>query len=488
MNLLDVNSTSIANLRTSLDSGEISSVELTTAYLKRIEAKQEINAFIEVSKESALNQAKEADQQIKNGKRSLLLGIPIAIKDAIITKGIRTTCGSQILKDFIPPYDATVITKLKDNGAVIVGKTNMDEFAMGSSNENSSFGPVKNPWDLDRVTGGSSGGSAAAVSAGLAPVSLGTDTGGSIRQPASLCSVVGLKPTYGRVSRYGLVAYASSLDQIGTFSRNVADCAAVSQVIFGADSLDSTSVDEPLPDLVNAMKQSIRGVRVGIPKEYFISGIDGETSDAVKKALSELEVLGAKLVEISLPHTELALPCYYVIAPAEASSNLARFDGIRYGHRAKDSENLLDLYCRSRSEGFGAEVKRRIMIGTYVLSSGYYDAYYVRAQKVRSLIAKDFSNVFSNECDVIACPVSPFTAFRLGEKVSDPLSMYLTDIFTIPVNLAGLPGMSIPCGFDGKNLPIGLQLIGKAWDEATLFKVASAYQGSTDWHTRTPKV
>jgi len=480
----DFSSLSLTELKDGLEKKKFSSKELTRALLDRSSKLKDLNCYIELCEDSALKEADAADIQIAKGKKGPLLGIPVAVKDVILTKNIKTTCASKILGNFIPPYDATVTTKLKEAGAVIIGKTNMDEFAMGSSTENSAFGPTKNPWDKARVPGGSSGGSAAAVAARLAPVALGTDTGGSIRQPASLCGIVGLKPTYGRVSRYGVVAYASSLDQVGAFARTAKDCATMTQILSGQDVNDSTSVDQAVPDFSAEIEKDIKGLRIGIPKEYFISGVNAEVSSAVKKALDVLKGMGAELVEVSLPHTELAVPCYYILAPAEASSNLARYDGIRYGHRAKNAENLFDLYCRSRSEGFGSEVKRRIMIGTYVLSSGYFDAYYLHAQKVRTLIAKDFKNVFANDCDVIASPTAPTTAFKIAEKASDPIEMYLNDIFTIPVNLAGLPGMSIPCGFDSQKLPIGLQLVGNAWDESTLLRVANNYQKATDWHTK----
>lgn len=482
----DVTSFSLNELRKGLDSKDFSSKELTKFYLDRISKSKDLNSFIEVCDDGALKAADLADKEIASGKKSDLLGIPVAIKDVILTRNIKTTCASQILKNFIPPYDATVTKKLQAAGAIVIGKTNMDEFAMGSSNENSSFGAVKNPWDPSRVPGGSSGGSAVAVAARLSPVSLGTDTGGSIRQPASLCGIVGLKPTYGRVSRYGVVAYASSLDQVGTFAHTAKDCATMTRILSGHDPLDSTSVNIEVPNYEQLITGGVKGLRIGIPKEYFISGVNAEVSQTIRAALEQLQKLGAELVDVSLPHTELAVPCYYVLAPAEASSNLARYDGIRYGHRANDTGDLFNLYCQSRSEGFGKEVKRRIMIGTYVLSSGYYDAYYLRAQKVRTLIVKDFQDAFSQKCDVIASPTAPTTAFKLNEKQTDPVAMYLNDIFTIPVNLAGLPGMSIPCGFDSQKLPIGLQLIGKAFDEATLLKVAHTYQEVTDWHKKYP--
>jgi aspartyl-tRNA(Asn)/glutamyl-tRNA(Gln) amidotransferase subunit A len=476
----------IGELRAALDKRETSSVEITKALLESIEAKKGLNTFAEVSVDLALGQAKTADEKLARGEKTPLLGVPIALKDNILAVGTKTTCGSKILNNFVSPYDATVTAKLKSNGAVILGKTNMDEFAMGSSNETSFLGTVKNPWDTSRVPGGSSGGSAAATLAGLAPGALGTDTGGSVRQPASLCGVYGLKPTYGRVSRYGIVAFASSLDQVGTFARSASDLATLTEVISGHDPLDSTSVSQPLPSCTAALTKGVKGLRIGVPKEYFIKGLDAEVESAVRTAVKEIEKLGATVVPVSLPHTEHSLAVYYVLAPAEASSNLARFDGIRYGYRVPDAKDLKDLYYRSRSEGFGKEVKRRIMVGAFVLSTGYYDAYYLRAQKVRTLVARDFTNAFT-QCDVIASPVAPTTAFKIGEKTNDPIAMYLSDVFTIPVNLAGLPGMSIPCGMDSKGLPVGLQLIGKPWDEETLFRVAGAYEAATDWHKKRPQ-
>ncbi|MCO6431076.1 MAG: Asp-tRNA(Asn)/Glu-tRNA(Gln) amidotransferase subunit GatA [Deltaproteobacteria bacterium] len=486
--MTDVTSLSIAEINSGLVSKSFSSRELTQAYLERIEKLKSLNCYIEVCGESALKAADECDQMIKSGRRLPLLGVPIAIKDVITTKGIRTTCASKMLKDFIPPYDATAIIKMRENGGFVLGKTNMDEFAMGSSTENSFFGASRNPWDTARVPGGSSGGSAVAVAAALAPASLGSDTGGSVRQPASYCNVVGLKPTYGRISRYGLIAYASSLDQIGIFSRTVADCALLAQSLFGHDPLDSTSVEMAIPDLSKEIKRGIKGLKIGIPKEYLIEGVSKEVLQSVQDALSTLTQLGAEIVDISLPHTEYALACYYILALAEASSNLARYDGIRYGYRSPQARDLKQLYSLSRSEGFGKEVKRRIMVGTYALSAGYYDAYYKRAQQARTLIAQDFRSAFSEQCDVIACPTAPTTAFRIGEQSSDPVQMYLNDIFTVPVNLAGLPGISIPCGFDSQGLPVGLQLIGKPWDEGTLLRAANAYESSTDWHKRFPEV
>lgn len=485
--MTDITSLPITKLRSALDKKEFSSLELTNAYLARIEKAQNLNAFITVCPDEARTMATEADKRISKGERASLLGIPIAIKDVILTKDIKSTCASKILHNFNPPYDATVISKLKEKGIVIPGKTNMDEFAMGSSTENSHFGPVRNPWNLECVPGGSSGGSAAAVAARLSPASLGTDTGGSIRQPASLCNIVGVKPTYGRVSRYGVIAFASSLDQVGAFANSVEDCALVTEAISGHDPLDSTSVDTKTSDITSQIGKDIRGVKLGVPKEYFIEGLSAEVKSTISAAIEKLTGLGAEIVEISLPHTSAAVAVYYIIAPAEASSNLARYDGIRYGYRAEKPKGLQDLYCRSRSEGFGDEVKRRIMIGTYVLSSGYFDAYYLRAQKVRTLIKKDFSDAFEKHCDAIICPTSPTTAFKIGDKASDPLAMYLSDVFTIPVNLAGLPGMSLPCGFDSSGLPVGLQIIGKPWDEALLFRVGHAYEQATEWHKRAPK-
>jgi aspartyl-tRNA(Asn)/glutamyl-tRNA(Gln) amidotransferase subunit A len=484
----DLTFQTVSELSAGLAARKFSAMELLKAFQDRIEAGSELNAFISLTPDLAKEQALEADQRIRAGQSGPLLGIPIAVKDIISTKGYKTTCASKILENYVAPYDATVTSKLKEAGAVIVGKTNMDEFAMGSSNEHSIFGPVKNPWDTERVPGGSSGGSAAAVAARLAPLALGTDTGGSIRQPASLCSIVGLKPTYGRVSRYGVVAFASSLDQVGSFAVDVRDCARLTGVICGHDPMDSTSVSTPVPDFEKSLGQSIKGLRIGIPKEYFIPGLATEVEAAIKTAIKQFVDLGAVLVDISLPHTEAALACYYILAPAEASSNLARFDGVKYGYRAPGCSELSEMYSKSRSAGFGDEVKRRIMIGAYVLSSGYFDAYYLHASKVRTLIAKDFKDAFANKCDVILCPTSPTTAFKRGEKDEDPMAMYLNDVFTIPVNLAGLPGMSMPCGFDSKGLPIGLQLIGKPWDEETIFKAGFAYESASQWRNRRSKL
>lgn len=466
--------------------GALSSEELTAQSLERIKRAAELNCFIEVCEEQALAQARESDKRRKSGVDLPLLGVPVAIKDMILTKSVRTTAASRILENFIPPYDATVTARLKAAGAVIIGKTNMDEFAMGSSSESSYFGPVKNPWDTSRVPGGSSGGSSAAVAARLVPGALGTDTGGSVRQPAALCNVVGLKPTYGRVSRYGVIAYASSFDQVGVMSRTVRDSARMLRVISGWDEHDSTSVRIDVPEFERECAKSIAGLRVGIPREFFIGGLDPQVERAVRDAVSRLEKLGMKICEISLPHTELALSVYYILVPAEASSNLSRYDGIRYGYRAADTASLGELYSRSRSEGFGSEVKRRILIGTHVLSTGYYEAFYRKAQQVRALFAADYRRAFSEQCDVIACPVSPTTAFRLGEKTADPLAMYLSDVYTLPVNLAGLPALSVPCGFDNSGLPIGLQLIGKHWDEGTLLACAAAYERETEFAGRAP--
>lgn len=470
-------------MRQGLLSGDFSSVELTRAHLERIKATNEkFNSFLKVTEDLALESARQADQQLKTQKESTppFTGIPVAIKDMLCTKGVETTCASRILKGFVPPYDCTAVAKLRSAGAVIVGKTNLDEFAMGSSNENSAFGPARNPWDAERVPGGSSGGSAVAVAVGQAPVALGTDTGGSIRQPASMCGVVGLKPTYGRVSRYGAVAYASSLDQIGAFARTVEDAAATLAVIAGADPHDSTSMKVPVQDYLGQVRASagkgLPGVRIGVPKEYFIPGTDADVDRAIRGALETLKSLGAEIVEISLPHTEYALAVYYILALAEASSNLARYDGVRYGYRAENAVSLAEMYERTRSAGFGWEVRRRILMGTYVLSKGYYDAYYRKAQQVRTLIINDFRAAFTNRCDVIAAPVAPSTAFKLGEKTSSPLQMYLADIFTVPINLAGLPGLSVPCGLDSKNLPIGLQLIGPAFGESALLRTGAAFE------------
>lgn len=447
-----------------------------------------IKAFLILNKEEALKQAKEIDVKVKNGdKIPSLAGVAVAVKDLIATRGMETTCGSKILKGFVPPYNATVISRLKEAGAIIIGKTNMDEFAMGSSTENSAFGPTHNPWDLGRVPGGSSGGSAAAVAADETFVALGTDTGGSVRQPASLCGMVGLKPTYGRVSRYGLVAYASSLDQIGPITKDVTDCALLMKVISGHDNMDSTSVNLEVPDYLKSCQKGIKDLKIGVPREYFIEGIDPEVKDALDKALKIFEKLGAKIEEASLPHTEYSLPTYYLIATAEASSNLAKYDGVQYGYRTENYENLSSMYQRSRSEGFGSEVKRRIMLGTYALSSGYYDAYYLKAQKVRTLIKEDFDKAFS-KYDILITPTSPTPAFKLKEKVSDPLTMYLSDIYTVPINLAGIPAISLNCGYSKSNLPIGLQIIGKHFSEEIILRAAYNFEKHSDVEKRKPEI
>ncbi|HEC93256.1 MAG TPA: Asp-tRNA(Asn)/Glu-tRNA(Gln) amidotransferase subunit GatA [Candidatus Atribacteria bacterium] len=447
-----------------------------------------VKAFLILNRENAFRQAKEIDIKLTNGEQPLpLAGVAVAVKDIIATKGIETTCGSKILKGFYPPYNATVIDKLMKAGAIIIGKTNMDEFAMGSSTENSAFGPTQNPWDLERVSGGSSGGSAAAVAADESFIALGTDTGGSVRQPASFCGVVGLKPTYGRVSRYGLIAYASSLDQIGPITKDVVDCALTMNIIAGHDNKDSTSADLKVPDYLRSCQEGIKNIKIGVPKEYFIKGIDIEVKDAVNKALKVFEKLGAKIEEVSLPHTEYSLPTYYLIATAEASSNLARYDGVQYGYRANNCKNLSSMYERTRSEGFGKEVKRRIMLGTYALSSGYYDAYYLKAQKVRTLIREDFNQAF-NKYDILITPTSPTPAFKLNEKIADPLTMYLSDIYTIPINLAGIPAISLNCGYTKSNLPIGLQIIGKPFEEETILRVAYNFEQNCETEKRKPEI
>jgi aspartyl-tRNA(Asn)/glutamyl-tRNA(Gln) amidotransferase subunit A len=461
----------ISELRDLLKKKEITSVELTTFYLERIKRYDaELASYLRLTEELAIRMAEDADKKLARGEGDALTGIPLGIKDILCTRDVETTCASQILRGFIAPYDATVIQRMKEAGFVHLGRLNMDEFAMGSSTENSSFQVTKNPWDLERIPGGSSGGSAAAVAAGLCVAALGTDTGGSIRQPAGLCGVVGMKPTYGRVSRYGLVAFASSLDQIGPLTRSVKDCATVLQVIAGHDAMDSTSIPQPVPDYASYVGREIKGMRVGIPDEYSIEGMDQDVKKAVEDAIKVFERNGATVTPISLPHTEYAVATYYVICTAEASSNLARYDGVKYGFRAP-GKDIIDMYKKTRSTGFGKEVKRRIILGTYVLSSGYYDAYYRKAGQVRTLIKRDFDRAFE-QCDLIMTPVAPTTAFRIGEKVEDPLTMYLSDIFTIPVNLAGLPGLSVPCGFDRSGLPIGLQIIGKPLDEALMLQAA----------------
>ena len=482
----DLHNLTLTQLAAGLDEGEFTSVELVTALLGRIDTLDpSLNAFVTVTGEQALDAARDCDAARAAGRAGALCGLPLAHKDIFCTRDVRTTCGSRMLENFVSPYDATVVERLAAAGAIMLGKTNMDEFAMGSSNETSYFGPVKNPWDTERSPGGSSGGSAAAVAARLVPAATGTDTGGSIRQPAALSGIFGIKPTYGRVSRYGMIAFASSLDQAGVLTRSAADAALLLGVMAGFDERDSTCVDAAVPDYVAGLADGIDGLRVGIVRQHFDSGLDEHCAAAVRDALAVLESLGATLVEVDLPNLDLSVPTYYVVAPAECSSNLSRFDGVRFGHRAADPADLFDLYCRSRGEGFGAEVKRRIMTGTYVLSAGYYDAYYLKAQQVRQLIAADFRKAFG-QVDVIAGPTSPTPAFRLGDKVDDPITMYLNDIYTIGANLAGLPGVSAPCGFvDG--LPVGLHLVGPHFGEQALLCCAHRYEQATDWHTACPE-
>jgi len=464
---------------------DISSRELTELYLGRIDRlDSQLNSFISVTPDLALAAADAADERLARGEAAPLLGLPVAQKDIFCTFGVRTSCGSKMLDNFIAPYTATVVERMNAAGAVMLGKTNMDEFAMGSSNETSHYGPVRNPWDPERVPGGSSGGSAAAVAARLVPAATGTDTGGSIRQPAAFCGITGIKPTYGRVSRYGMIAFASSLDQAGPMAASAEDCALMLNAMVGFDPRDSTSVERPAEDFTAGLGADLKGLRIGLPREFFGEGLDSDVRAATEAALAVLRERGAELIEISLPNSGLSVPAYYVVAPAECSSNLARYDGVRFGHRCDEPRDLMDLYTRSRAEGFGAEVKRRIMIGTYVLSAGYYDAYYLKAQKVRRLIADDFRRAFE-QVDVIAGPTSPETPFRLGEKSADPVQMYLSDIYTIAVNLAGLPGLSMPAGTVG-NLPVGMQLIGNYFDEARLLGVAHQFQQETDWHARMP--
>jgi aspartyl-tRNA(Asn)/glutamyl-tRNA(Gln) amidotransferase subunit A len=485
---------SVAELSRALHARRLSSVELTGALLDRIDAaNRTLNAFLTVDREGALAQAKAADVRIASGTASPLTGIPLAHKDVIMTEGLRTTCGSRMLENFVAPYSAFVAERLERAGMVLVGKTNMDEFAMGSSNENSYFGPVRNPWDIERVAGGSSGGSAAAVAARLVPAATGTDTGGSIRQPAALSGICGLKPTYGVCSRYGLIAFASSLDTPGALGQTAEDCALLLSAMAGHDARDSTSLDRPTEDYARVIRQNaanvgakpLAGVRIGLPREYFGAGTEPAIVEAIEAAIAGFRSLGATTVDVNLPNVDYSLPVYYVISPAEASSNLARFDGVRYGHRAAKYADLMDMYKKTRAEGFGAEVKRRILVGTYVLSHGYYDAYYLKAQQVRRLIADDFQRAYQS-CDVIVGPTSPTTAFRLGDKTDDPVKMYLNDIFTIASNLTGTPAISIPCGFDAKGLPIGLQIQGNAFAEAQILNVAHRYQQTTDWHRRVP--
>lgn len=474
----------IHELHEKLKRKEVSSVEATKSLLARIEATEpKVGAFITVTADEALAAAEEADKRIAAGTMDVLTGIPVALKDIFLTKGVKTTCGSKILASFVPPYDATSWEKLRERGAVLVGKLNQDEFAMGSSCESSAYGSTKNPWDLACIPGGSSGGSAAAIAARQATATLGTDTGGSIRQPASHCGCVGLKPTYGRVSRYGVIAYASSLDQVGPVTRDVRDAAIMLGAVAGHDPKDSTSVDRPVPDYTKALVPEVKGLKVGLPREYHIPGLDGDVKKAMDAAIATYRQMGAEFVDISLPHTDYAVATYYLIATAEASSNLARYDGVRFGHRSPEEGGLLDMYSKSRAEGFGAEVKRRIMLGTYALSSGYYDAHYLKAQKVRTLIMHDFLKAFET-VDVILTPVAPTPAFRIGEKVNDPLQMYLSDIFTIPVNLAGTCAVSVPAGLSQAGLPIGLQLIGKPFGEESIIKAAYAFEQATEWHKK----
>jgi aspartyl-tRNA(Asn)/glutamyl-tRNA(Gln) amidotransferase subunit A len=482
----DFHTQTLAQLASGLESGEFNSVELVRALLDRIEAHdKELNAFITVTADAALRAAERCDELRRKGENGVLNGLPIVHKDIFCTRGVLTTCGSRMLENFVSPYDATVVERLAGAGAVMLGKTNMDEFAMGSSNETSYFGPVRNPWDFECSPGGSSGGSAAAVAARIAPAATGTDTGGSIRQPAALTGTTGIKPTYGRVSRFGMIAFASSLDQAGVITRTAEDAALLLGVMAGFDKRDSTSIDFPVPDYVAGLGRSLKGLRVGIVRQHFDAGLEEATGRAVRKSLAVLEAQGASLTEVDLPNLDLSVPTYYVVAPAECSSNLSRFDGVRFGHRAEDPEDLLDLYCRSRGEGFGAEVKRRILTGTYVLSAGYFDAYYLKAQQVRQLIADDFRKAFA-EVDVIAGPTAPAPAFRLGDKTDDPITMYLNDIYTIGANLAGLPAISIPCGF-ASDLPVGLHLVGPHFGEERLLNTAHQYQLQTDWHKRGPE-
>ncbi|WP_068636724.1 Asp-tRNA(Asn)/Glu-tRNA(Gln) amidotransferase subunit GatA [Thauera butanivorans] len=484
---------SLPELRRALDARQISSVELATLFLDRIDALDpQLNAFITVDRDGALAAARAADTRIAAGQAGALTGIPLAHKDVFCTEGVLTTCGSKMLSNFVSPYDAHVVSLLKATGAISLGKTNMDEFAMGSSNESSFYGAVKNPWNPERVPGGSSGGSAAAVAARLAPIATGTDTGGSVRQPAAFCGITGIKPTYGVVSRYGMIAYASSLDQGGAFGASAEDCALLLSAMTGFDPRDSTSLERPAEDYAAALAapaaaRPLEGLRIGLPREFFAEGMAQDVRAAVEAAIEQYRALGATTVEVSLPNAKLAIPAYYVIAPAECSSNLSRFDGVRYGHRAAEYGDLADMYGKTRAEGFGAEVKRRILVGTYVLSHGYYDAYYLQAQRLRRLIAQDFQAALQH-CDLIAGPTTPTTAWALGQMADDPVQMYLSDIFTLAVNLAGLPGLSQPCGFGGDGLPVGLQLIGDYFSEARLLNAAHRFQQATDWHTRRPAI
>lgn len=477
---MELYSLGISELRALLDKGEASAADVLDSMLRRIDAVDpRVKAYVTVTGE----QARQMLAEVKGGP---LAGIPLAVKDNMCTKGVPTTCSSKILENFVPPYESTATSKLRDAGYVMLGKTNLDEFAMGSSCENSAFFPTHNPWDLERIPGGSSGGSAAAVAADLCAAAIGSDTGGSIRQPASLCGVVGLKPTYGRVSRYGLVAFASSLDQIGPITKTVRDGAVLMNVLCGHDPCDSTSAPVEVPDFTAALTGDIKGMKIGVPKEYFIDGMDPEVEAAVREAIKHMESLGAKVVEVSLPHTDYGVAAYYILATSEASSNLARYDGVKYGMRVP-AKDLMEMYTETRAKGFGPEVKRRIMLGTFALSSGYYDAYYIRAQKVRTLIKQDFDEAFK-QVDVIATPTTPEVAFKMGEKTDDPLKMYLSDIFTISLNMAGVPGISLPCGFTKAGLPVGLQIIGKHFDEESVLKVADAYEQTTEWHKRRPSL
>jgi len=481
---MDLTQLSIQEIHSRIGAGQLSAVELCRAALDRIGALADLNAFLTVTEEQALAQAEAIDQQASTGERlPPLAGVIIAVKDNMVIKGVRTTAGSRILENYVPPYTATAVQRLVDAGAIVIGKTNCDEFAMGSSTENSAYGAVKNPWDPERVPGGSSGGSAVAVAAGMASVALGSDTGGSIRQPASLSGVVGLKPTYGRVSRYGLIAFGSSLDQIGPFANSVEDAATVLTLMAGHDTADSTSSTTFVPDYAADLGAPVRDLRVGVPREYYSAGLDPEVKDRIEAAIKLFEGMGCEIVDISLPHTKYAVPTYYLLATAEASSNLARYDGVRYGFRAESPANLKDMYSETRDQGFGAEVKRRIMLGTYALSAGYYDQYYAKAQKMRSLIERDFRDAF-DKCDVIATPTSPTPAFPIGEKADDPLEMYLSDIYTITANLAGVPGVTTPCGLSSTGLPIGIQLIGRHFDEALLLKAAANLERAIDFRAR----
>jgi len=483
---MELHQLTIHELQKLIQNGEVSSTQITRSVFSRIdEVEERIHSYIRLMKDEALAAAARADEDIKNGNIRPLTGIPVALKDIVCTKGITTTCGSNILHNFVPPYDATVVEKLSAAGAVFVGKANMDEFAMGSSTETSFFGPTRNPWDLERIPGGSSGGSATAVAADECIASIGSDTGGSIRQPAALCGVVGLKPTYGRVSRFGLIAFASSLDQIGPFTKDVEDCAIMMNVLAGYDPRESTSVKMEVPDYRQFISRDISGWKVGIPKEYFVEGIDPEVSAAINGAIDTVKKCGGQCIDISLPHTQYSVAVYYIIAPAEASSNLARYDGVKYGFRASGERDLMEMYRKTRMEGFGEEVKRRIMIGTYALSAGYYDAYYGKASQVRALIRRDFDEAF-RECDIILTPTTPTPAFKIGEKTDDPLQMYLSDIFTISTNLAGIPGISVPCGFTAAGLPIGVQFLAGHFEEGKLLQVASAYEKSAAVEKRRP--